>query len=409
MSTIARSADEQAFQYECLAFFEANYPRQSATSRSTGPGDLEPIILFHETDHAVEQEQVVAARAYRGKLHDAGLSWISGPAAYGGRGLPASYERIFQEVAAQFDLPDQTCFGVGLSMVVPTLLTHGDEAVKRRFLGELVSGHSIACQLFSEPGAGSDLAGMSTRAVRSEDGSSWRITGQKVWTSGAQFSDVGELICRSNPEAGKHDGLTAFMIDMHAPGVEIRPLRQMTGGASFNEVFLDEVVVPDAHRIAPEGKGWPVALTTLMHERKAIGAGGVQDALGGIRRRLTATLKAAGLNEEPELRQELMKVHTGFRLAQLTSQRAMQSLKSGGSGNELSTAKLALANNLTRVSHFVSNVLGPRLVAATVDSDQTWARFACSTPSVRIFGGTDEIIRNVIAERVLGLPKEDAR
>ena len=378
-------------------------------SLASGPGDLAPIVLFHEADHKLEREQVAAARVYRRKLHQAGLSWISGPVAYGGRGLSGRYEQIFSETSAQFDLPDQTCFGVGLTMVVPTLLAHGAEAVKQRFVGEIISGDKIACQLFSEPGAGSDLAGMSTRAVRSDDGGSWRISGQKVWTSGAQFSDVGEIICRSDPNAGKHEGLTAFMVDMHAPGVEVRPLRQMTGGASFNEVFLDEVVVPDANRIGPEGKGWPVALTTLMHERKAIGAGGVQDALSGLRRRMTAMLQAAGLNADPELRQELMKVHTGFRVAQITSQRAIQNLRSGGSGNELSTAKLALANNLTRLSQFVSNVLGPQLAATKDGHDYAWAKFVCSTPSVRIFGGTDEIIRNVIAERVLGLPKESLR
>ena len=409
MEATGKISDEQAFRAECVDFFEASYPRRSNMSLAAGSEDLAPIVLFHETDHELEREQVAAARVYRGKLHQAGLSWISGPVAYGGRGLSSRYEQIFLETSAQFDVPDQTCFGVGLTMVAPTLLAHGEEAVKQRFVSELISGGKIACQLFSEPGAGSDLAGMSTRAVRSEDGKSWRITGQKVWTSGAQFSDVGEIICRSDPDASKHEGLTAFMVDMHAPGVEVRPLRQMTGGASFNEVFLDNVLVSDVDRIGPEGKGWPVALTTLMHERKAIGAGGVQDALSGLRRRMTALLRNAGLSDDPELRQELMKVHTGFRVAQITSQRAIQSLKSGGSGNELSTAKLALANNLTRLSQFVSNVLGPHLAATQSRDDYVWAKFVCSTPSVRIFGGTDEIIRNIIAERVLGLPRENLR
>jgi alkylation response protein AidB-like acyl-CoA dehydrogenase len=280
--------------------------------------------------------------------------------------------------------------------------------MKKQYLQDLVSGSKIACQLFSEPGAGSDLAGMSTKAVRSDDGKRWVISGQKVWTSGAQFSDVGEIICRTDTSLSKHEGLTAFMVDMHAPGVEVRPLRQMTGGASFNEVFLDNVVVKDKDRLGQVNKGWSVALTTLMHERKAIGAGGVQDALSGVRRRLTSLLQRFELNSDPLLRQELMKIHTGFRLAQITNQLAIEKMKAGGTGNELSMAKLALANNLSRVSQFVSAVLGPRLAACASASEEGWARFVCSTPAVRIFGGTDEIIRNVLAERVLGLPKEGA-
>jgi alkylation response protein AidB-like acyl-CoA dehydrogenase len=403
-----KTPEIEAFRAECVAFFDATVPARRSGSRAGARADFDPIVLFRETDPAQEQQEVAAARAFREKLHSANLTWISGPTEFGGRGLPPRYEAVFAQVAAGYEIPDQTCFGVGLTMVVPTLLMHADSAMKQRYLQDLVSGSRIACQLFSEPGAGSDLAGMSTKAVRSADGKRWVITGQKVWTSGAQFSDVGEIICRTDTSVSKHEGLTAFMVDMHAPGVQVRPLRQMTGGSSFNEVFLDNVVVRDEDRLGQVNEGWSVALTTLMHERKAIGAGGVQDALSGVRHRLTSLLQRFELNSDPLLRQELMKIHTGFRLAQITNQLAIEKLKAGGSGNELSLAKLALANNLSRVSQFVAAVLGPRLAACASAGEAGWARFVCSTPAVRIFGGTDEIIRNVLAERVLGLPKEGA-
>ena len=392
------------FRDECIAFLETAVPRREA--KHWKRSDLDPIALFKETDPNSEREGVAAARTFRKKLHDAGLAWLTGPLEYGGRALPSRYESIYSQAAAAYDIPDQGCFGVGLTMIAQTLLAHGDDSIKKRYLNDLFSGAKIACQLFSEPGAGSDLAGMSTKAIR--DGEQWVITGQKVWTSGAQFSDIGEIICRTDTKAPKHQGLTAFIVDMHAPGVVVRPLRQMTGGASFNEVFLEQVVVGDSDRLGNLHAGWSVALTTLMHERKSIGAGGVQDALTGIRRRLTTMLQHFELDADPILRQELMKVHTGFRVAQITNQRTLEKIKAGFPGNELSTAKLALANNLSRASEFVARVLGSQLIASTdTAGGLDWATFVCSTPAVRIFGGTDEIIRNIIAERVLGLPKDN--
>ena len=172
-----------------------------------------------------------------------------------------------------------TAYGIGLGMVAPTILAHATDEVKERYLRSLWRGDIVACQLFSEPGAGSDLAGLQTRAVR--DGDEWIVTGQKVWTSGAHLSDIGEIICRTDPDAPKHKGLTGFVVDMHAAGVEVRPLRQMTGGASFNEVFFTEVRVPDSHRLGDVNGGWTVALTTLMNERAAIGGGAWRAAVAG--------------------------------------------------------------------------------------------------------------------------------
>src|SRR4029453_5622605 len=194
-----------------------------------------------------------------------------GPPELGGRGLPASYDRLYSALEARYEGPPQNFFGIRLGMVAPTIQAHAPGDVQKKYLPAMYRGDIVGCQLFSEPGAGSDLASLQTRAVR--DGDEWRITGQKVWTSGAQYSDIGEIIARTDPDLPKHKGLTGFVVDMRAPGVEIRPLRQMTGGASFNEVFFTDVRIPDDHRLGDVGQGWTVALTTLMNERASIGAG----------------------------------------------------------------------------------------------------------------------------------------
>ena len=219
-------------------------------------------------------------------------------------------------------------------------------------------GDIVGCQLFSEPGAGSDLAGLQTRAER--DGDEWVITGQKVWTSGAQYSDIGEIICRTDPDQPKHRGLTGFVVDMKAPGVEVRPLRQMTGGASFNEVFFTEVRVPDDHRLGDVNGGWTVALTTLMNERASIGAG----SGGGLGTSPTPSASSRcsahfGLDQDRVLRDELMKLHIAFEVAKFSNQRALAKIKAGQlPGPELSTAKLALTQNMTAVAEFVARALG---------------------------------------------------
>src|SRR5581483_6931731 len=234
------------FAEECRAFLDAHArprPRPAAGPFVWGAGD-DRVVLFDEED----REEIEAARAWRALRHKAGLDWISGPEEYGGRGLPPAYERIYADREAAYDVPDQSFFKIGLGIIAPTLLAHAGETVKRRYLPSMFSGERLACQLFSEPAAGSDLASLTTRAVR--DGDGWVVSGQKVWTSGAHLCDLGELLARTDPAAPKHKGISAFLVDLHAPGVEVRPLRQMTGGSSFNEVFLDEVRVPDDHRLA---------------------------------------------------------------------------------------------------------------------------------------------------------------
>jgi len=290
-------------------------------------------------------------------------------------------------------------------MVAPTILAHGTDKAKDLYLRALYRGEMVACQLFSEPGAGSDLAGLQTRAVR--DGDEWIVTGQKVWTSGAQYSDIGEIICRTDPDAPKHKGLTGFVIDMHAPGVEVRPLRQMTGGASFNEVFFNEVRVPDDHRLGDVNQGWTVALTTLMNERASIGGGGAGvGSFGG--ERLVGLIRYLGKDKDALVRQEYANLYVHEQVARMTNLRAMEKIKAGQlPGPEMSIAKLALTRNMQRTAEFVAHLLGPRL---TADSGEwgtfAWSEFVLGIPGMRIAGGTDEVMKNIVGERVLGLPKD---
>jgi acyl-CoA dehydrogenase len=365
------------------------------------------VALFAEKTHQEEAAEVEAAQAWRRLAFDAGFGWITGPKAYGGRELPSAYERIYQAREAAFDTPSQAPFGIGLGMVAPTILAHATGATKQRYLGGLHRGDIIACQLFSEPGAGSDLASLQTRAER--DGDEWRITGQKVWTSVAQFADIGEIICRTDPSLPKHRGLTGFVVDMRAPGVEVRPLRQMTGGSTFNEVFFTDVRVPDDHRLGDVNQGWTVALTTLMNERAAIGAGGggVGGVMGGGER-LVDLLRHFGVEKDPMLRQRLADIYINGKVASYTNQRAMAKIKAGQMpGPEMSIAKLSLTNNMSRVSELVSRALGPRLTADTGEwGTYAWSELVLGTPGVKVAGGTDEVMKNIIGERVLGLPKE---
>jgi acyl-CoA dehydrogenase len=268
-------------------------------------------------------------------------------------------------------------------------------------------GDIVGCQLFSEPGAGSDLASLQTRAVR--DGDEWLVTGQKVWTSGAQYSDIGEIICRTDPDLPKHKGLTGFVINLRDPAVEIRPLRQMTGGTSFNEVFFSELRVADDHRLGDVNQGWTVALTTLMNERAAIGGGGAGTGSGiASSTRLIEMVRHFGVDRDPVIRQELAKIYIGFQVAKLNAQRAMDKIKAGQTpGPEMAGAKLSLTANMRAVSEFVGKVVGPHLAADSGEwGTYSWGRFLLGVPGMRVAGGTDEVLRNIISERVLGMPKE---
>ena len=293
----------EEFQAEVTNFLKANADEKAEEKRFVWGEGTDKVAMFEERDREAETASLGQAQAWRAKRFDNGFGWITGPAAYGGRELPAAYQRAYDALESKFAVPNQSFFTIGLGMVAPTILAHGTDAAKDAYLKAMYRGDIVGCQLFSEPGAGSDLASLQTRAER--DGDEWLITGQKVWTSGAQYSDIGEIIARTDPDLPKHKGLTGFVVDMRAPGVEIRPLRQMTGGASFNEVFFTELRVPDSDRLGDVNNGWNVALTTLMNERAAIGAGGGGGGGAGLLTRAIEMTRAFGLSGDPLVRQQL--------------------------------------------------------------------------------------------------------
>jgi alkylation response protein AidB-like acyl-CoA dehydrogenase len=394
------------FGSDVRSFFEANAPKRSEETFVWGEGS-DSVSLFPERTPEQDAEELAKARAWARTAFDAGFGWITGPIAYGGRGLPREYQRIYNTTASGFKMPSMAVYGIGLGMVAPTILAHATEEVRQAYLLPMHRGDIVGCQLFSEPSSGSDLASLETKAVR--DGDEWLVTGQKVWTSGAQLSDIGEIICRTDPDLPKHRGLTGFIVDMHAPGVEVRPLRQMTGGASFNEVFFTDVRVPDSHRLGDVNGGWTVALTTLMNERAAIGGGG-----GGLglptSRRLVELAHAKGRSADPVLRQQLASVIINERVAGYTNLRAMAKIAVGQlPGPEMSMGKLSLTANMVRISDVLSSLLGPSLVADTgAWGTYAWSQYLLGVPGMRVAGGTDEVLRNIVGERVLGLPKEPA-
>ena len=393
----------EQFQADALAFLEANAPRKEAEKKFVWGEGADKVAMFEEKDRQSEKLDVAEACAWRRKKFDAGFGYIFGSEQYGGRGLPVAYSRAYDALEAKYEIPSQSCFTIGLGMVAPTIVDHGSDIARDLYVRKMYRGDIVGCQLFSEPGAGSDLANLSTKAER--DGDEWIITGQKVWTSGAHYSDIGEIIARTDFDMPKHKGLTGFIVDMHAPGVEIRPLRQMTGGASFNEVFFTEVRVRDDHRLGDINNGWNVALTTLMNERAAIGAGG---GGGGFFTRVIEMVKFYELDKDPVVRDELAKIIIHNKVAGYNNQRAMDKIKSGQMpGPEMSMAKLAGTANMMRLGDFVSMVLGPKLIA---DSGEwgtfAWNQLILGTPGGRIAGGSDEVMRNIVAERVLGMPKD---
>jgi alkylation response protein AidB-like acyl-CoA dehydrogenase len=395
------------FRLECAAFLDTNASlKEEQKSFVWGEGS-DDVALFEEIDEEHERVALAKAKEWRAKRYDAGLGWISGPTEYGGRELSRPFEQVYQGLEAKYRVPEQGFFGIGLGMVAPTILAHATPEVRQAYLPKLYRGDLVGCQLFSEPGAGSDLASLQTKAER--DGDEWIITGQKVWTSGAHYSDIGEIICRTDADLPKHKGLTGFVVDMKAPGVEIRPLRQMTGGANFNEVFFTEVRVPDDHRLGDVNQGWTVALTTLMNERASIGAGGGGGGMGMASiTRIAELCRHFGVENDPLVRQGLMDVYINFQVAKYTNQRAMDRIKKGElPGPEMSIAKLSLTNNLWRTANFVAEVLGPRIQADTGEwGTYAWSQLLLGIPGMKVAGGTDEVMKNIVGERVLGLPKD---
>ncbi len=351
---------------------------------------------------------------------DAGLAWVHFPSGLGGLGAPRALQTVVDAELAAAGAPtnDPRRIGIGLGMAAPTILTHGTAEQQQRWLRPLWTGDEVWCQLFSEPGAGSDLAALGTRAV--PDGADWVVNGQKVWTSQAHEARWAILVTRTDPAVPKHKGMTYFALDMTAAGVEVRPLRQITGEAEFNEVFLTDVRIPDAQRLGDVGDGWGVAQTTLMNERVAIGGGAAPRESGVI----AAVAKI--WRERPELRtpaahDELMRLWVEAEATRLSGLRLRQQLAAGAPGPEGSAAKLVYARLNQEISSFELDLLGADGLRYDDWSSDTWrierpssVDFLGRTPGYRylrakgnsIEGGTSEILRNIIAERVLGLPGE---
>jgi alkylation response protein AidB-like acyl-CoA dehydrogenase len=386
------------FLADARQFLSGQAELRDAAGEQWGEGSDRIDLLFPERTPSEDRSHACAARAWRRTRFDAGFGWIDGPAAYGGRGLSAEYRAAYQSLESQFTVPSCDIFIGTDGMIAPTTLEFGSEQAKDFYLRRFYRGDFLACQLFSEPGAGSDLPSLRTRA--NQDGDEWIVQGQKVWSSGAHLADVGLLLARNDDSKGR-DGLTMFLVDMHAPGVAVVPLRQITGASSFNEVFLDEVVIPEWMRVGAVGAGWRVAMTTLLHER---GMADLDRITMGPVRRLRSLIEHLGLDRDPVVRQSMADVYTHARVLEMTVQRSLVG-KSGKSATT-SVTKLAMTENLRRIAKVVSHVLGPKLVADTGEwGTYAWSEFVLWQCGLRIAGGTDEVQRNSIAERVLGLPK----
>jgi alkylation response protein AidB-like acyl-CoA dehydrogenase len=350
-----------------------------------------------------------------GAQFDAGLAWVHFPEGNGGLGLPPSYQRRINselfEAGASGDNVSRNVIGYGMG--APTVATHGTEDQRRRWLRPLFTAEEIWCQGFSEPGAGSDVAGLSTRAVR--DGEEWVINGQKVWTTLAHTSKWVMLVARTDPDVPKHRGITYFIVDMEQPGVEVRPLRQITGEAEFNEIYFTDARVPDAYRLGDVGDGWRVALTTLMNERVAIGLAALPRGGGAIAEAVNVW-QERNLGDD-YLRDELMKLWVEAEVARLTGNRASESLSQGTPGPEGSTAKLHWAELNKKITNFTVDLMGAEGMLMPggypfVRPDAAGlGRVARQRGFLRaransIEGGTSEIMKNILGERVLGLPGE---
>jgi alkylation response protein AidB-like acyl-CoA dehydrogenase len=356
-------------------------------------------------------------REFRGHRYDAGLAWVHFPVGFGGLGARPDLNRVVEERCRKAGAAGGDPSTFFMALAGPTIVTHGSDEQKQRFLRPMFTGEERWCQLFSEPGAGSDFAGLGTRAVK--DGDEWIVNGQKVWNTLAHLGDWGMLVARTNPEAPKHKGMTYFALDMKLAGVEVRPLRQITGEAEFNEVYMTDTRVPDDCRIGAEGEGWRAALTTLMNERTAIGGGG-----GGGRRSgpIAEALRIWGelpADEQTGARRErLMQLFCTSEAFRLTNQRAAAKAKAGNPGPEGSIAKLALSNFNKVCTEFCIDLLGAdgligydytfrRPEQLSVDGMDHGVRHSFLRARANsIEGGTTEIMKNILGEQMLGLPGE---
>jgi alkylation response protein AidB-like acyl-CoA dehydrogenase len=387
----------------------------SAPTLSDVTGLDDEQVVIRRLDELVESHPPATTEAveFLGAQYDAGLAFVHFPPGYGGLGLSRQLQPLIRDRLREAGAPNLAARNaIGYGMAAPTILTMGSEAQKKRYLRPLFTCEDIWCQLFSEPGAGSDVASLATRAVK--DGDEWVLNGQKVWTTLAHTSRFGMVLARSNPEAEKHKGLTYFVVDMHAPGVEVRPLRQMTGDAEFNEVYFTDVRVPDSERLSEVGEGWRGAIVTLMNERVSIGGAISPQGSGPIGMAVGLWLRRPPEQRDPVTRDRLVRLWVESETQRLTNIRAAAASLAGTPGPEGSTAKLAYAELNKRVYELCDDLLGPEgMLYDTYEMRRPDGAGGEAGVPQRMFlrsransieGGTSEVMRNILGERVLGLP-----
>jgi alkylation response protein AidB-like acyl-CoA dehydrogenase len=386
--------EEAEFRAEARAFLQANAERKSRARPVLRLGDM-------------GEDAVRRCKEWQAKKADAGFAAITWPKRFGGREASPVLQVIYQQEEENFSVP-RGLFEIGLGMCIPTMMTYAKPEQLERYVRPALRGEEVWCQLFSEPAGGSDLAALRTRAER--DGDDWIINGQKIWTSGAHLSDFGIIVVRTDPNLPKHEGLTFFFLDMKLPGIEIRPIHQMSGASHFNEVFFTDVRVPDAQRLGAVGQGWKVSLTTLMNERLAVGEvhrPDVEDLLALSR---TLMQEGAPAIRNGAVRERIAEWYAQTQGLKFTRFRTMTALSRGQTpGPENSIHKLVNASKLQGIASYGLELMGLAGLVMDEDLAEAYAMFQqalLSSPSARIAGGSDEILRNIIAERVLGLPPD---
>jgi alkylation response protein AidB-like acyl-CoA dehydrogenase len=384
--------EEAAWRAECRAFLSQHGSEKAA----------DKMTLTMSTMAEDELAHVQACRDWQRTKAEAGWVGLTWPVEYGGRGLSGLLQGIFLEEESHFDVPPGM-FAQAIGMVGPSIIVHGTEEQKTTFLPSILRGEQVWCQLFSEPNAGSDLAGLRTKAEL--DGDEWVVTGQKVWTSSAHVSDWGMLLARTDFDAPKHRGITYFLLDMRTPGIEVRPLKQATGGAEFNEVFLEEVRIPVGNVLGEVNGGWAVAMTTLTSERADIGSGH-----GMSFTNILELARRFGVTGDPVMRQKLMELYISYEISRFTGYRMRTAASRGEApGPEVSVAKIAVSNRLAFQGDLVEEIMGAEgmLWGEDAPDDGYWQSMVFTGQwMARIGGGTEDVQRNIVGERVLGLPRE---
>jgi len=391
------TTEEASFRAEARSWLEAN------ASRRTHPNQTWASTLTDKSSASI----VRLAKEYQQKKHAGGWACLHWPREFGGRGASPIERVIWGEEESRYLVPSGV-FDIGQGMAGPVLMQYASAEQKQRYLPPMANGEEIWCQLFSEASAGSDLAGLRMKATR--DGDDWILNGEKIWTSGAHYCNYGIIVARSDVDAAKHRGLTFFFLDMKSAGVEIRPIKQITGGSNFNTVVFNDVRVPDAQRLGEIGGGWGVALTTLMNERVSVG-----DAPGPNLDQAVALASNIELNgqaaiKNQAIRSQLAKWHCETAGLKYTKYRSISALSRGETpGPENSITKLVGATKAQEIASFGLDLMDAAGIVADealVESDARFQLAFLSSPAMRIAGGTDEVLRNIIAERVLGLPQE---